>query len=161
MSGMDMGGSSSSSSASMSMMVVFNTDRSTPLFSSAWTPASTGGYAGTCLFLVLLATLFRGLLALKARQEARWLDAELRRRYVVVHGKPSLADNLSRDSLAKEAVLSENGLEERVVVVRKHTHHARPWRVSVDPVRAVIDTVIAGVGYLLYVPPSFRPPSRP
>ncbi|KLU83211.1 copper transporter [Magnaporthiopsis poae ATCC 64411] len=57
----------------------------------------------------------------------------------------------SVDSLAKQprAVLSSNGVEEDVVVVKKHTTTARPWRLSVDPLRAVIDTVIAGTGYLL------------
>jgi hypothetical protein len=46
-------------------------------------------------------------------------------------------------------VLSENGVEENVVVVKKRTFGPRPWRMSVDPARAAIDTVIAGVGYLL------------
>jgi hypothetical protein len=103
--------------------------------------------------LISLATVFRGLLALKAWQEHRWLDAELQRRYVVVNGKAPLAEALSRDSLAKQAhlVLSENGVEENVLVVRNRpaAAFARPWRLTVDPLRALIDTVIAGVGYLL------------
>lgn len=147
------GGSESSSSAhSSTMMAVFQTSMGTSLYSAGWTPTSAGTYAATCLFLIGLAAVFRGLLALKARQERRWLDAELKRRYVVVSGKGTLAETLSRDSLAKGAtmVLSENGVEESVVVVaRPTTGHARPWRLSVDPLRAAIDTVIAGVGYLL------------
>ena len=148
---MDMGTGDSSSSSGM-MSSVFQTSIATPLYSTRWTPSSTGTYAGTCIFLIALAALFRGLLALKAWQEARWLDRELNRRYVVVHGKPALPESLSRDSLAKNMtmVLSENGVEETVVVVGKRTStHARPWRLSVDPLRAAIDTVIAGVGYLL------------
>jgi len=133
------------------MMSVFQTVMATPLYSERWTPSTAGTYAATCIFLILLAALFRGLLAAKWWQENRWLDRELNRRYVVVNGKAPLAENLSRDSLAKHAnmVLSENGIEENVVVVKKRTFGARPWRLSVDPVRAVIDTVIAGVGYLL------------
>ena len=148
---MDMGTGDSSSSSGM-MASVFQTSMATSLYSSRWTPNSTGAYAGTCIFLIVLAALFRGLLALKAWQEARWLDRELNRRYVVVHGKPALPESLSRDSLAKNMtmVLSENGVEETVVVVGKRTTtRARPWRLSVDPLRAAIDTVIAGVGYLL------------
>lgn len=137
----------------MTMMSVFQTSMATPLYSEAWTPTNTGTYAATCIFLIVLAALFRGLLAAKWWQENRWLDRELNRRYVVVQGQGQLAANLSGDSLSKHAnmVLSENGVEENVVVVKKRTSIARPWRLSVDPIRAAIDTVIAGVGYLLYV----------
>jgi hypothetical protein len=149
---MDMDHGSSSDGHSATMMAVFQTSMATSLYSDRWTPNSTGTYAATCIFLIGLAALFRGLLAFKSWQEQRWLDKELDRRYVVVNGQAPLAQTLSRDSLAKNAtmVLSENGVEENVLVVRrKTTTHARPWRLSVDPVRAVIDTVIAGVGYLL------------
>lgn len=150
--GMDMGHSSSSSSSGgmMMMMSVFQTSQKTPLYSMAWTPQSVGGYAATCIFLIVLGTLLRGLLALKSIQEARWLDREFKRRYVAVQGKLPLAERVSADSLAKKMTLSENGVEEDVMVVKKVQAHARPWRLSVDPLRAVIDTVIAGVGYLLY-----------
>ncbi|KAK8140573.1 hypothetical protein PG984_000639 [Apiospora sp. TS-2023a] len=148
--GMDMGHSSSSSSGGMMMMMsVFQTSQKTPLYSMAWTPQSVGGYAATCIFLIVLGTLLRGLLALKSIQEARWLDKEFKRRYVAVQGKLPMAERVSADSLAKNMTLSENGVEENVMVVKKVTSHARPWRLSVDPIRAVIDTVIAGVGYLL------------
>ncbi|KAK0733635.1 Ctr copper transporter [Lasiosphaeria miniovina] len=133
------------------MMAVFQTSQATPLYSTGWTPSSTGAYAGTCIFLIMLALAFRGLLAAKTWQESRWLDAELNRRYVVVNGKAPLAATLSRDSLAKNLVLSENGVEESVVVVKKRASHLHPWRLSVDPVRAALDTTIAGVGYLLMI----------
>ncbi|KAK7969364.1 low affinity copper transporter [Apiospora saccharicola] len=150
MDGMDMGHSSSSSSGGMMMMMsVFQTSQKTPLYSMAWTPQSVGGYAATCIFLIVLGTLLRGLLALKSIQEARWLDKEFKRRYVAVQGKLPMAERVSADSLAKNMTLSENGVEENVMVVKKVASHARPWRLSVDPIRAVIDTVIAGVGYLL------------
>ncbi|KAL2161281.1 hypothetical protein VTH06DRAFT_8501 [Thermothelomyces fergusii] len=132
---------------------VFQNSMTAPLFSAAWTPGSTGAYAGTCIFLIALAALLRGLVALRSWQERRWLDAELGRRYVVVNGKAPLAERLSRDSLAKNMtmVLSENGVEENVVVVhnRAAADRPRPWRLTVDPVRALMDTVIVGVGYLL------------
>ncbi|KAK4130116.1 hypothetical protein BT67DRAFT_437231 [Trichocladium antarcticum] len=152
-SGMTMGmDGHSSSTHSAGMMAVFQTSLSTSLYSAKWTPKTTGTYAATCIFLIALAALFRALLACKSWQEQRWLDREMARRYVVVNGKGPLAENLSRDSLAKNMtmVLAENGIEENVVVVRNRTiTHARPWRLSVDPARAVIDTGVAGVGYLL------------
>ncbi|KAH8880153.1 hypothetical protein GQ53DRAFT_755337 [Thozetella sp. PMI_491] len=150
MAGMDMGSTTDgSSSTMMTMMAVFNLNTDTPLYSIKWMPASIGAYAATCIFLIILAVLFRTLLAVKAWQEARWVDRELNRRYIVVNGKQTLADNLSRDSLAKQMTLSENGVEENVIVVKKQHQHWRPFRLSVDPIRAVLDTVLAGVGYLM------------
>ena len=81
------------------------------------------------------------------------MDAEFNRRYVTVAGRESLPKRISSDSDSKTMVLSENGVEEDVVVVKKRNMGTRPWRITTDPVRAVMDTVIAGVGYLLYVSP--------
>ncbi len=145
MSGMDMG----SGHGSMMMAMVFQTNKATPLYANSWTPDSAGAYAGTCIFLVVLAAIARLLLALKNRQEARWLDRDARRRYVAVNGKVPLSEHVARDPDAKQMVLSENGVEETVFVVAKQGSMSRPWRFSVDPVRAVMDTVIVGVGYLL------------
>lgn len=77
------------------------------------------------------------------------MDAEFNRRYVTVAEKQPKSERVSQDSDAKRMVLSENGVEEGVMVVRKRGGDTRPWRLSVDPLRAVFDTVIAGVGYLL------------
>lgn len=140
---------SSGMSMDVTMMAVFQTNIGTSLYSTAWTPNSAGTYAATCLFLIALGIIFRGLLAFKAMQEQRWLDKELARRYVVVNGKLPVSEQVSTDSLAKRMTLTENGVEEDVIVVKKKHTHVRPWRFSVDPIRAVIDMVIAGVGYLL------------
>lgn len=156
MAGMDMSSSSSmsmtnsSSNTMMTMMVAFQNDFDTPLYTMAWTPTNLAGYAATCIFLIGLAAILRGLFALKSIQETRWLDQELNRRFVVVNGQLPMHENLSQADLKQNMMLSANGVEEQVMVVKKaHTEHARPWRASVDPVRAIIDTVIAGVGYLL------------
>lgn len=159
-SGMDMGdmdmgsgGSSSSSSSghpgSMMMAMVFQTQTATPLYSDAWTPHSTGAYAGTCIFLIVLSVIARLLVALRTVQEARWLDQDNRRKYVVARGRVPLAEAVAHDPDAKQMVLSANGVEESVVVVERKCGVARPWRFGVDPVRALLDTVIVGVGYLL------------
>lgn len=146
---MDMSMNSSSSSSMMSMPMTFYASTMTPLYSDTWAPTNTSTYAGTCIFLIVLATLFRGLLALKGWKETAWLDAEFKRRYVVVAGKPSKAERISQDSDSKRMILTENGVEEEVMVVKKKSPGVRPWRLSVDPLRAVMDTVIAGVAYLL------------
>ncbi|TRX98543.1 hypothetical protein FHL15_000617 [Xylaria flabelliformis] len=143
---MDMG---SSSDSHMGHMSVFNNDIMTALYSNAWTPSSAGTYAGTIIFLIFLGALFRFLLAGKALAEARWLDAEMRRRYVVVQSKLPVSEQLSRDDLSKRMTLTENGVEEDVFVVQRTRQIQRPFRLSIDPLRAAFDTVIVGVGYLL------------
>lgn len=152
MDGMDMGSGSTTmtdSSSMMTMMVAFKNDFVTPLYTMAWTPNSIATYAATCIFLIFLAAALRGLFALKTIQENRWLDQEMNRRFVVVNGQLPMHENLSQEDLKQNMVLSANGVEEQVMVVKKKSHGARPWRASVDPVRAVIDTIIAGAGYLL------------
>jgi len=165
MSGMNMGASStmamgttstasSSSMSSMdmsmsSMSMTFFTSTVTPLYSGMWTPKNAGQYAGSCIFLVILAVVLRGLLAVKGWKEQDWIDAEFNRRYVVVAGKQPKSERIQHDPDSKRMILTENGVEEDVVVVKKRSSGVRPWRLSTDPVRAVFDTVIAGVGYLL------------
>ena len=63
--------------------MTFFTSTVTSLYSAAWTPSSTGQYAGTCIFLILLATIFRGLFALRAIQEGKFAHAELGRQAVL------------------------------------------------------------------------------
>jgi hypothetical protein len=146
---MDMDMDTSTNTTTMTMMSVFTTSMATPLYSTAWTPANAGTYAGTCIFLIVLGGMLRGLLALKAIQESKWIDKEWNRRYVTVQGKLPVSEQVSRDSFSKKMTLSENGVEEDVMVVKKKSTQVSPWRLSVDPIRALIDTAIAGVGYLL------------
>jgi len=153
---MDMSHSHSMSSSDMSsstmMSMVFHNDQSTPLFSSAWTPSSTGAYAGTCIFLIVLAIISRCLVAAKSVLEQRWLAAHLERRYVLVAGKTPEAGRIDADPTAKTASLvTAQGVEESVKVVRRTAPETAPWRFSVDLPRALLYLCIAGVSYLLYV----------
>jgi len=131
------------------MAMVFFNSHTTPLYSLKWAPASTGGYAGTCIFLVILSVVFRSLFAVKHILEARWLDRAWNRRYIVVQDKTPVSEELRRDPDAKQAVLSANGVEEHVRVVHKTARGVQPWRFSVDLPRAVLVTFMAGLGYLL------------
>ncbi|KAI9809296.1 MAG: hypothetical protein M1825_002587 [Sarcosagium campestre] len=148
--------SSSSSSTDMSQMMhsTFFTSTTTPLYSTAWTPGSTGSYAGSCFFLIVLAIVFRALFAFKHVLERRWLDQRLNRRYVVVAGRPTEAQRISEDADAEAEskatlLVSPNGVEEHVRVVRRHARPVLPWSLRVDLPRAALLTVLIGIGYLL------------
>ena len=103
------------------MMMVFFTSTRTPLYSKAWTPAGAGAYAATCIFLIALSFVFRGLLALRVRFTELW--------------------NRSRNVDAwKTASDLELGVGSRA---------REPWRINKALTRAIFDTIIAGVSYLL------------
>ncbi|KAF2404740.1 hypothetical protein EJ06DRAFT_470308 [Trichodelitschia bisporula] len=133
------------------MKMTFFTSPHTPLYSQHWTPNSTGSYAGTCIFLIALAGIFRALLVYKHILEKRWIDKAWDRRFVVVADKASVAEKAraSTEPNVKTALLTANGVEEEVKVVHRPVHGVVPWRWSVDGPRACVVTVIVGVGYLL------------
>ena len=153
---MDMNGMHTSGSMGSSMSMVFTTDHSTPLYSSAWTPTGSGSYAGTCIFLVVLAIISRILQAYRHVLELKWHDKAVRRRYVVIAGNSAeqrekqLGPGDGAES-NEEAVLTSQGLDERVKVLRRSGRgiEIQPWRFSTDLPRACVFVVQAGVGYLL------------
>lgn len=162
-------GSSSSTMSSMSSMthsmsMVFTTDHSTALYASAWTPRTTGAYAGTCIFLIVLGIISRLLLAFRQVLEAKWHDKAVNRRYVVAAGEAGQLDNnnnnnnnnatsptAAADEKSDYATLTTRGLDENVRVLRTPRQHTSlpAWRFSTDLPRACIFTVQAFVGYLL------------
>ena len=132
------------------MAGVFTTAHNTPLYSKSWTPTSAGSYAGTCIFLVILGSILRGLIAFKAIVEQKWMAQARNRRYVFVQGKTTEAGKIDKDPDAKAAsLITAQGVEEPVKVVRAYARGAVPFRLSVDVPRAAIVFVIAGVTYLL------------
>ncbi|KAG5298515.1 low affinity copper transporter [Histoplasma ohiense] len=140
----------SSSDPGLAMVMVFQNIQATPLFSNAWTPRSAGAYAGTCIFLLLLAVLFRALIAVKIQLDRRWAAAAYSRRYVVVAGQTPEAERIQNDPNASTAnLVTSNGVEEKVKVIRRPLNRTPPFRFSVDLPRAALVMVIAGVGYLL------------
>lgn len=134
----------------MSMQMVFTNSRFTPLFSRSWTPSTTGQYAGTCIFLVLLGITFRGLLAAKHVTEIRWSAKARNRRYIVVRGQAPVSERIQNDPDAKEgSLVTAQGIEERVKVVKATKQPTIPFRLSVDLPRAGLVFVVSGIGYLL------------
>ena len=155
MSSMSMGDSSSSSSSmSHAMPMAFTNDHSTPLYSSQWAPSTTGHYAGTCIFLIVLAIISRMLVAYHHVLESKWHDLAIHRRYIHVAGDSSDGERQGLPASEKndEATLTVRGMDERVKVIRTPTQaglQITPWRFSTDLPRACIFTVQAGVAYLL------------
>lgn len=134
------------------MQMIFFSSTSTPLYSSDWTPRTTSDYAGTCIFLMSLAALFRALFAVKHAMEKKWYDRAARRRYIVIAGKPPEAQRTREDVDANSGtLLTKMGLEEDVRIVRRNVREVQPWRLSVDLPRAGLVTTMTGIGYLLYV----------
>lgn len=105
------------------MAMVFFAAHDTPLYSNAWTPKTVGQYAGTCIFLIVLSLVFRGLVALRSNL-------------------PALLDWY--------AYRKDTGIICEIPKQHANGHdNDRPWRINEAVVWAVSDTVLAGVGYLL------------
>lgn len=145
MSGMDMG----SSSSGHGMPMAFLTSTTTPLYSQSWTPQNAGQYAGTCIFLIILAITLRAIFTAKSFLEAKALEGALKRRYVVVAGEKTISDRASNDGSSVTGILTTNGVQEDVRIVSAPAKHIQPWRFGVDIPRALLVTVAVGVGYLL------------
>jgi copper transporter 1 len=105
------------------MMMTFFTSTETPLYSKDWTPDGAGQYAGTCISLIALAFIFRGLLALRMRLPMLW------NRRMSVERQDDAKD------LEWDATATDRAKE--------------PWRVNEALARAILDTILAGVSYLL------------
>ncbi|KAI5804893.1 Ctr copper transporter family-domain-containing protein [Geopyxis carbonaria] len=133
------GMSHSSSSGGSGMSMIFFTSTSTPLFATAWTPHSLGGYVGTCIFLILLGAISRGLHAWKAVLERRWAAAVPAR---IVVAAVTVTDKNDDDDGDGDSVKKGEGKAQKAA-------RARSWRWSSDLPRAALVTVNSGVGYLL------------
>ncbi|KAH0168637.1 Ctr copper transporter, partial [Aureobasidium melanogenum] len=146
----------SSMSGMGSMSMVFTTAHNTPLYSKAWTPTSTGAYAGTCIFLIVLAIISRLLQAWRHTLEQKFHDKAMKRRYVVVRGEQEGEQSLDEPEAAKEisekqAILTSRGLDEkvRVITATSRSKETTPWRITTELPRACVYTLQAGLGYLL------------
>lgn len=142
-----------SSGMAMSMPMYFNNAKNTPLFSSSWVPNTTGQYAGTCLFLIVLAIISRLLSIYRFKKEEAWHAAAINRRYIVVANQDGGPQETLREKVRETGeggVLTARGREEDVkIIATKALQRSRPWRLSVDVPRAFIYVVQAGLSYLL------------
>ncbi|KAF2213834.1 hypothetical protein CERZMDRAFT_38267 [Cercospora zeae-maydis SCOH1-5] len=105
------------------MEMTFFTSTATALYSNTWTPKSQGQYAGTCIFLICLGLIFRGVVALRYRFNALWTRSIQKQDTAMLRPKT----DQHRDVRSSQ----------------------RPWRINEAATRACLDTVLAGVSYLL------------
>jgi solute carrier family 31 (copper transporter), member 1 len=126
---MSMATSSASSSMDMDMgmmpasemMMTFFTGTSTALFSESWIPSSASQYAGTCIFLIVLSTIFRALVAVRCNFSEVMAYFEKRR---------------DPEGIIRLEDPTKCGVR-------------RSWGVNEAIARAGLDMVLAGLGYLL------------
>ena len=135
--------------SSTSMASVFFTSTTTPLYSNSWSPSNIGQYAGTCIFLILLATIFRTLFALRAVQERKWQLVESSRQYNIAGVENKEKEEEEKEEDSRGSVSSRTSDDGCIKVIKKETVGVRPWRITQDVPRACVDVVIAGVGYML------------
>jgi copper transporter 1 len=137
------------STSGMSTGSTFFTATNTAIYSNSWTPKSIGGYAGTCIFLIVLAIIFRAVFTVKSFLEARAIESALKRRYVVVEGESGMADKIASDANSMTGILTTNGVAENVRIAQAPVRHVQPFRFGVDMPRAALMMVATGIGYLL------------
>ncbi|PMD37426.1 hypothetical protein L207DRAFT_432068 [Hyaloscypha variabilis F] len=104
------------------MAMTFFTATDTPLYSMSWMPMSTGQYAGTCIFLIAFAAIFRALLAVRVNLFEVLAVVKHRRRAELM------------DPYAKPT-----------------SSNTRPWRANEAVMLGCMDVVLAGIGYLLMI----------
>lgn len=132
-----MSGMSGMSMSMADMEMTFFTSFKTPLFASDWTPETKGHYAGTCIFLIVLAVILRVLIALRPILEGRvWTDG-------VRHGMPH--ENLDA-AVHHQPKAYVSGW--RLSMQELGDRWSR-WRVNPAAGRATYELLVAGIAYLL------------
>ena len=133
----DTGNTGGGNNNTMTMMhTSFHVSRDTPLYGATWSPkGDEKRYVAFCLFLVILAVVFRGLMAWKAALEENWMEQD-KKRVVIVAG---------------DAVAEVDGKGDTTSESSSGSSKTIPWRFSRDIPRACMTTVNVFVGYLLYV----------
>ncbi|KAI1751894.1 Ctr copper transporter family-domain-containing protein [Xylaria castorea] len=118
------------------MAMVFFQNMVTPLYSLAWTPNNTHAYAGTCIFLIVLAVIHRALMSLRS---------------LAFDGNPNLVAR-AHVSSDKESLVSERIRPPQVGNLGQQLRERRarhPFLVSVELGRSLLEVFAGGVGYLL------------
>lgn len=116
--------------------MVFFQSVTSPLFAKAWTPAGPGAYAGTCIFLIVLATLHRVLIAARNIVFA-----------TVPHGHQKL-DLTDEEEAAYRRRYGSTGADNALARIRCALRD-NPFRMATETARAFSEVVIGGMGYLL------------
>ncbi|KAI2469992.1 Ctr copper transporter family-domain-containing protein [Annulohypoxylon bovei var. microspora] len=120
------------------MVMTFFVSSTTSLFSKAWTPTTSAQYAGTCIFLVVLAVFMRFMLALKpVLEKSLWNTA-------VGPGGELIPDEEA--GYQKEDTTTRSPLRRVYGDIRKRW---AAWRLKTSLSRASFELSLATIGYLL------------
>ncbi|KAI1451535.1 hypothetical protein F4805DRAFT_471581 [Annulohypoxylon moriforme] len=132
--GMDKMGDMNDSEMSMTFFV----SSTTSLFSKAWTPRSPAEYAGTCIFLIVLAVIMRFMLALKpVLEKSIW--------HAAVESRGELLPD-EEGSYQKEDMTGRSPLMRVYGDIRRRW---AAWRFKTSLSRASFELSLATVGYML------------
>ncbi|XXG98036.1 hypothetical protein Hte_004353 [Hypoxylon texense] len=119
---------------SADMAMVFFQSVTTPLYSSSWTPQGEGSYAGTCIFLIVLALLHRILVAIRS---------------VVFDSASTLQRHPKAVSSDSDEYPGSNSELESAGMRIRSEWNSHPFRMVTETTRALLEVVIGGIGYLL------------
>jgi solute carrier family 31 (copper transporter), member 1 len=121
------------------MVMTFFTSARSSLYTTAWTPTNDGQYAGTCIFLIVLAVILRFVLALRPVLEAHvWND------------HPRANNHFSPDHATIEQQKATSPISNSFSHARRDLFSRwSGWRVNSAAGRATYELVIAGIAYFL------------
>ncbi|OKL60879.1 hypothetical protein UA08_03734 [Talaromyces atroroseus] len=125
--------------AMSSMAMTFFTSARTPLYSTTWTPINDGQYAGTCIFLIVLAAILRFILALRPILEAHVWNDGVRNNSHFLHDHARIEQQQTSGPVSNSFSNVKNDI----------TSRWSEWRVNPAAGRATYELVIAGIAYLL------------
>lgn len=119
------------------MVMTFFLSSSTSLFSKAWTPTTYAAYVATCVFLIALAVVMRGMLALKPILEKSMWNASVKSEGILV---PDDESSYHKETAAQHSAKNVyNTVQKRWTI----------WRFKTSLGRATFELLLATVGYLL------------
>ncbi|KAK9379725.1 Ctr copper transporter family-domain-containing protein [Kockiozyma suomiensis] len=133
------------SSSSMSSMT-FHSNIADYILSTGWTPDNRGQYVGTCIFLIVLAIIYRATHVIKHRTERYLISRALVKSVPVVLGEDSDVEKYVAASASGSLAAPDS---QRLPSRPFDFTHARPWRVSIDIPLSVIQFFLSGISYLL------------
>ncbi|KAI0161867.1 Ctr copper transporter family-domain-containing protein [Hypoxylon sp. FL1284] len=119
------------------MVMTFFVSSSTSLFSKAWTPTTTAAYAGTCVFLICLSTIMRGMLVLKPiLEKSMWNTGVDSERLLVPDD----------EACCQKETLPHQSAKKVYDTIRRR---CAVWRFRTSLSRAAFELLLATIGYLL------------
>ncbi|KAH6646583.1 Ctr copper transporter family-domain-containing protein [Truncatella angustata] len=130
------------------MAMTFFSSQNTSLFSQAWTPSTTASYIATCIFLLLLGAVMRGMLAIKpVIENAIWkLQSKKHEMLLSEEDCSEGIDYMKHHGHIRDGDVAIGGL---YGILQGMVKRWRPWRFKPSVSRALYETLLSITGYLL------------